>query len=70
MVEFNYMTHGPNSIHMDVNDHGANIAAVYVNTDTTLDLVQDAIVEWDMLSDEQREILKEIARQISAILEE
>ena len=67
MIEFNYMVYGSNSIHMDVNDKNANIAAVYVNTNTVISLAEEMLTEWDMLTDEQRENLKDITGQITAM---
>ena len=67
MIEFNYMVYGSNSIHMDINDTNANLASVYVNTNTVISLAEEMLTEWDMLTDEQRENLKDIAGQITAM---
>lgn len=67
MIEFNYMVYGSNSIHMDINDKNANLASVYVNTNTVISLAEEMLTEWDMLTDEQRENLKDIAGQITAM---
>lgn len=70
MIEFHYMTWGPNAIHTDITDNNVCMAAVYVNTETVLALMDDMLTEWDMLTDDQREYLKEISGQISAMAEE
>lgn len=70
MIEFNYMVYGTNSIHMNINDKNANLVSVHVNTNTILALMDDMLTEWDMLTDDQREYLKEISGQISAMAEE
>ena len=70
MIEFSYMTWGPNAIHADINDNNVCMAAVYVNTETVLALMDDMLTEWDMLTNDQREYLKEISGQITAMAEE
>ena len=70
MIEFNYMVYGSNSIHMDINDENVNLASVYVNTNTVISLAEEMLTEWDMLTDEQRENLKDIAGQIIAMANE
>lgn len=67
MIEFNYMVYGSNSIHMDINDKNADLASVYVNTDIVISLTEEMLTEWDMLTSEQRENLKDIAGQITAM---
>jgi hypothetical protein len=61
------MVYGSNSIHMDINDKNADLASVYVNTNTVISLTEEMLTEWDMLTDEQRENLKDIAGQITAM---
>lgn len=70
MIEFSYMTWGPNAIHTDINNNNVCMAAVYVNTETVLALMDDMLTEWDMLTDDQREYLKEISGQIAAMVVE
>lgn len=69
-VYFNYMTSGPNSIHMEANDYGNYLSTVYVNANTVIDLTGDAICDWDMLTMEQRENLTDLAGQILDISNE
>ena len=66
-IYFNYMVYGMNSISMNINDDNTNLVAVYINSDSVISLVEDMITEWDMLTNEQREILKDISGQISAM---
>ena len=69
-VYFNYMTSGPNSIHVEVNDHGNYLSTVYVNTNKVIDLMEEMLTEWDMLTDSQREDLATLAGQILDIFNE
>jgi hypothetical protein len=55
---------------METNGHDNYLSAVYVNTNTVIDLVEDAICEWDMLASEQRENLTDLAGQILDISNE
>lgn len=69
-IEFSYMRRGSNAIHVDVGDNNFCIATVHMNTETVLALMDDILTEWDMLTDDQREYLKEISGQIAAMVEE
>ena len=69
-VYFNYTVSGPNSVHLEVNDHGNHLSAVYVNTNTVIDLTEEMLTEWDMLTDSQREDLATLAGQILDISNE
>ncbi len=63
-VYFNYTIRGKNEVRMEIDETSACLAMVNIETDTVIDLIEEMLTEWDMLTNNQREDLKMIAGRI------
>ena len=63
-VCFRYHVKGNNEVRTEIDETSACLAMVDIETDTVIDLIEEMLTEWDMLTNNQREDLKMIAGRI------